>query len=217
MTQAVRLESLDLVKVLVRRGAELYSSLLEQAFGYNESPALMEYLVREQGLGKDDPKELFTMVTYLDGPCRAKKVRLLLEGQVGLDAQYICDALAEECRVMRDPGVVATLLEQGVDVNMPAHDGWTALYSAVTIGPDHGSFLSIIRALLDRGADPNIFCDSKKRLLDKRLVDTARKQPFPCPLSPHFLPFPGDLDADVRVVAPFKIQYMSAYTTMTAS
>ena len=187
---------MDLVKVLVHCGAKLDNSLLEQAFGNNESPRMMECLVREHGLGKENPKEAIHMI-FLDAPCRAKKVRLVMEGQDRLDAQDICNALAEECQVLRDPGVVTALLDQGVDVNMPSSDGWTALYAALMMAPDQGPFLSIIRELLDRGADPNVFCDSRRKLFDRSIVDTPRKPPFLCSLSPCSLPSPKNLDTDV--------------------
>jgi uncharacterized protein len=70
-------------------------------------------------------------------------------------------------------GIVALLLERGVDVNAKQHGGWTALHSAVNRGD-----LGLVELLLQRGARPDVPNDDGKtsfELADQReLTDVSK-------------------------------------------
>lgn len=87
---------------------------------------------------------------------------------------------------------MTALLDRGAEVNGVNGDGWTALYTTVSVSTrsmrfftrenSERSYLTVIRMLLDRGADPNIPCRFGK-VKGNLVVDTACKQPFsasPC-------------------------------------
>jgi len=61
------------------------------------------------------------------------------------------------CGISQDIDVIALLIDSGADPNLRGNSGWTALHTAAKFAP-----VTIVKYLLDHGADPKALSDHKE-------------------------------------------------------
>ena len=129
---AAKYGSVNVAKLLLARGADVNAIDVNPDGG--ETP--LHYIVQRNA-------EPFTSQNYLD------TARVLIVGKANLNAKDGSGRtpLVIASQKQNGQALIALLLEQGADPNIPASNGWTALHNAAQSGE-----VDVARMLLDRRA-----------------------------------------------------------------
>jgi len=153
LERAARDGNIEMVQMMLKRGAKVRAAAFMHAIGQNRAIArmLLNKLVDVNGAFFEDWE---TPLMSACAHCDIEMVRgLIKKGALVKTKSYRGNtALMKACGVAA-PDVVRALLDNGAEVNAETDNGWTALICATL--SDRPSVIEVVRMLLNRGADVN--------------------------------------------------------------